>query len=200
MIRINLRAIERLVFIFFLVISSSTYALNSVNVVEIANFYCQECYKANQFNKRIEDAVKERGGVFHFVPVLLNYSTGWPTRVYFSIPKEFEGKAKEAFFTAANVSGLTMKTPESACVVLHDAIPSYSVDACIKRAISTLPNERLARTLTLLKHIYNKPDDILLFPIYVVEKDNEVKATLSRQQYEEVEVLVNEVVRYVNSI
>lgn len=176
------------------------HAMSVVDVVEIANFYCQECYRASQFTTQIEEAVKLKKGTYDFVPVFLNYSNAWSSRVYFSIPDELKNKASQAFFTAVNVNGITMKTPESACVVIHDAIANYSVNECIKRATSTLPNEHLANAQTLLHHIYNKQDDVLLFPIFVIEKDNEIKATFSRREYEDVDVLVSEVVRYVNSL
>lgn len=184
----------------FMLFTPILYAANTVDVVEIANFYCQECYKADQYTNRIEEAVKSKGGRYDFVPVFLNYANAWSSRVYFSMPDEFKEKTRQAFFTAINVSGITMKTPESACVVIHDALSNYSVNECINRATSTIPNEHLANALTLLHHIYNKQDDVLLFPVFVIEKDNEIKATFSRREYEDVEVLVNEVVRYVTSL
>lgn len=122
---------RKLIFLILLFLSTSALA-KGINVVEIANFYCAECFEANRITQRIEEAVVPSGGVFDFVPLFLDYPYVWPAKVYFSLPEnvQLQKKAKDALFKAANISGISMKSAESACIIVQDAVPSYSLSNC----------------------------------------------------------------------
>lgn len=181
-------------------VSSMAMAKTPVNVVEIANFYCPECYQAYQYSSNIKDAIKQSNGQLDFVPIFFGKVSPWPAKIYLSVPEKYQAQAQKALFSAAILNGLPMKTAESACVEVNDLAPHYSVDQCVDKANSSIVASRLSKALMLLHKVYGDTKTPLLFPIFIVEQGGKIKTVLSRNEYGNVKLLVNEVVKHVKAL
>ena len=165
------------------------------NVIEVANFYCPDCYAAEKQIAPLEKAVQAQGGVLDFVPIVYGRISPWPARVYLAMPARDGAPAKAALFTAAAVNGLPMASAQAACsVVLNRLSRPLSLEACVNLASSEVPKQRLQAVMTLLHHVYPNAQTPVLFPLFIVMQDGQVREVLSRHQYPQVATLVQEVI------
>lgn len=171
-------------------------AASPINIIEVANFYCPYCYEAEQYIKPLRQAVNAQGGQFDFVPIYYGSISPWPARIYLSLAKSSTSAARHALFSAAALNGLPMATAQAACDVVNQSRPMpVPLSDCVNAAIGQRPALRLHAVLTLLKHIYPKSHQTLLFPVFVLMQDDHIKAVLSRQEYPHVRDLIREVRR-----
>lgn len=187
----------------FLIVTALLYQLSAhaspVNVIEVANFYCPECYAAEQHIKPLRTDVVAKGGQFDFVPIFFGKVSPWPAKVYLSLPKSQASTARDALFQAAILNGLPMASAQSACTVVTLALKkSMSISACVEGAMGEQVGRRLKAVLTLLKHVYPSGHASLLFPLFIVMEDGQIRDVLSRHQYPEVAALIKEVQRAVD--
>ncbi len=170
-----------------------------VNVVEVASFYCGNCYAVKQQIMPLIRAVEKTGGLYHFVPVGLDADQNWSAMAYLGTPAEKTSGVAEALYKSVQDLGMNLDSAASACNAISNYMREYDPDTCLENALSDSTMTRQDNVFRLMDEIVENHRANFVFPLFLIQQDGEIKRVLSFGDYDNATQLLDEVARQVKS-
>ena len=171
---------------------TSSLCFAQTGVVEVANFYCPHCYSAEKYTQDLRQTLEAKGDKFQFVPWFVDAKSEQAALIYLSANKPIQDKLRLGLFTAAN-AGADFSTGFKGCTSINMFMPEYKVKSCTDSLMNNKAIDVLKKTMTLLKVAYNGQLSNLVFPIFIVIKDNKVIGKISYADTSDLKSLINNV-------
>jgi hypothetical protein len=184
---LEVKMLKKVLFILatmFFALTVNVTQAKAVTVVELSNFYCPHCYEMQQYHQVIDEEVKATGGSYLFSPIFYGDYPMWVAKAYYSDLSIIAGvneAIRSVLFSSAVSAGLKLDTPESVCQVLSNQIKAINELDCVRRMNAPDGFVRLGKALRLLDYLIKDKylGEIVNFPVFVIEMDNQVQQVIS---------------------
>ncbi|WP_018234316.1 thioredoxin domain-containing protein [Thioalkalivibrio thiocyanodenitrificans] len=154
--------------------------MNSIFLVEVANFSCPYCRAMSRWHDHLETAVRQYGGAFRFAPISLSEHNDTRELIYYGarqLGAEAAERVKEALYRGAQDDQLPMETEAQVLEFLGRAPSTRTFNLAQLQVAARSEEAREAHQRALrLAHMAR----VNLLPSYVFIQDGRPVYTLER--------------------